>query len=145
MWRGGLGRAYLLAGPFAATERLLRRMHRTCGAHSRTTGNPNRYDSRVAAPFSGRSANCCSTPPGTREHSRSVFPCGERTPTSASTSEDDGDGFDSAVVFKRPGAVPGFGLFNVRERVEYLGGRLEIDSRPGRGTLASLTVSLEGK
>jgi|SRR5579884_524639 len=40
---------------------------------------------------------------------------------------DDGGGFDPAV---RSG---GFGLVGMRERVELLGGHLEIDSAPGRG------------
>ena len=59
--------------------------------------------------------------------------------------EDNGRGFDPDPVFKQAGAVSGFGLFNIRERMEYLGGRLEIDSRPGRGTLASLTLLLGGE
>jgi signal transduction histidine kinase len=42
--------------------------------------------------------------------------------------EDDGVGFD-------PGAdTSGFGLFSVRERLNHLGGRVEIESAPGRGT-----------
>lgn len=37
---------------------------------------------------------------------------------------------------------PGFGLFNIRERLSHLGGCLEIESSPGRGTKVSLTASL---
>ena len=44
---------------------------------------------------------------------------------------DDGVGFDPAAV--RPDGVH-FGLLGMRERVEALGGRLEIASRPGDGT-----------
>ncbi len=56
------------------------------------------------------------------------------------TVEDDGAGFDPETI--RPGtdARGGFGLFGVRERIEYLGGRLEIDSAPGRGTRATLVA-----
>jgi signal transduction histidine kinase len=43
---------------------------------------------------------------------------------------DDGRGFDVSAV--GPG---GFGLRGMRERVEEAGGRIEIRSRPGRGTL----------
>jgi len=41
---------------------------------------------------------------------------------------DDGVGFDSNA---RP---PGFGLLGMEERLELVGGRLEIDSAPGKGT-----------
>jgi signal transduction histidine kinase len=46
---------------------------------------------------------------------------------------DDGIGFD-------PAAAPGFGLDGMRRRVEAAGGRLDVDSAPGRGT--RLRVSL---
>ncbi len=48
---------------------------------------------------------------------------------------DDGDGFD-------PSRVRGLGLLGMEERVRRLGGRLAIDSHPGRGTsiLAELPV-----
>jgi len=34
----------------------------------------------------------------------------------------------------------GFGLFSIRERIGLLGGRVEIDSAPGRGSRVALTV-----
>jgi len=37
-------------------------------------------------------------------------------------------------VAPQPGKAEGFGLFSIRERLELLGGRLEIDSAPGRGS-----------
>ena len=49
--------------------------------------------------------------------------------------EDDGIGFDFA---KAGGA--GFGLFGIRERLDKIGGRLEIASNPGVGTRATLIV-----
>lgn len=58
---------------------------------------------------------------------------------------DDGCGFDPADVFTAMlgGAnPPGFGLFSIRERLEHLGGRLELDSAVGRGTRATLRVPL---
>jgi signal transduction histidine kinase len=45
--------------------------------------------------------------------------------------EDDGVGFDPEEAARR-GRL---GLLGVRERVEMLGGRLEIESQPGEGTV----------
>jgi signal transduction histidine kinase len=44
---------------------------------------------------------------------------------------DDGRGFDLADAERRR---PGMGLFSMRERVALVGGTLEIDAAPGRGT-----------
>jgi len=46
---------------------------------------------------------------------------------------DDGAGFDPGVVEGLGARADAFGLFNVRERCEYLGGRARFDSRPGHG------------
>jgi signal transduction histidine kinase len=48
--------------------------------------------------------------------------------------EDDGRGYEQP----RPavGAVGGFGLFSIRERLAHFGGRLEVFSKVGRGTRA---------
>jgi signal transduction histidine kinase len=46
---------------------------------------------------------------------------------------DDGVGFDPEVVRAREGTDGSFGLFSLRERLELLGGRLEVDSAPGCG------------
>jgi PAS domain S-box-containing protein len=51
---------------------------------------------------------------------------------------DDGVGFDPAGLPAAHGAR-GFGLFNLRERLTYLGGDLRIESAPGQG--AALTMS----
>ena len=53
--------------------------------------------------------------------------------------EDDGTGFD---VSKLPAADdrPHIGLAGMRERLELLGGTLEIDSTPGRGTQVTAVV-----
>lgn len=45
------------------------------------------------------------------------------------TVRDDGQGFDLQKV-----SGAGLGLVGMRERVELLGGRFEIDARPGAGT-----------
>jgi signal transduction histidine kinase len=59
--------------------------------------------------------------------------------------EDDGVGFDPAKANWKSGQKAGFGLFNIRERLDYLGGSLEIDSAPGRGTRTTLVAPLAGE
>ena len=53
--------------------------------------------------------------------------------------EDRGKGFDLA---EQTGHVEKghFGLFSVRERLEYLGGSFNIVSKPGKGTRVTITV-----
>jgi len=48
--------------------------------------------------------------------------------------EDDGQGFDRQVWLSVSGWPMGIGLLGMQERLESLGGRLEIASRPGQGT-----------
>ena len=47
---------------------------------------------------------------------------------------DDGRGFAPRSKTAGPGESGGIGLLGMRERFELLGGRLEVNSRPGRGT-----------
>jgi signal transduction histidine kinase len=58
------------------------------------------------------------------------------------TVRDDGRGFDLARVEQSYAERNSFGLLNMRERAEIARGRLEIDSKPGRGTSVSLTVPI---
>ncbi len=51
---------------------------------------------------------------------------------------DDGRGF--RVEEARDGERPGLGLFGMEERAAYLGGRVEIRSVPGRGTVVRATI-----
>jgi CheY-like chemotaxis protein len=53
---------------------------------------------------------------------------------------DQGSGFDAGNQQKATGHVRGFGLFNMRQRLEILGGRLEVASQPGKGATVTLTV-----
>jgi signal transduction histidine kinase len=55
--------------------------------------------------------------------------------------KDDGIGFDESAV-KSPSGKGGFGLFNLTESLEGLGGKLKIESRPGQGTVATITAPL---
>ena len=55
---------------------------------------------------------------------------------------DQGAGFDPKSLNRvgKPGG--GFGLFSIRERLDLVGGNLEIDSRPGKGSRFVLTVPI---
>jgi len=55
---------------------------------------------------------------------------------------DDGQGFDVAEALHRAATGRHLGLLGMRERVEALGGRLEIDSAPGQGTEIRASVPL---
>jgi PAS domain S-box-containing protein len=55
---------------------------------------------------------------------------------------DDGQGFDPAAVLQ-PGGCAGLGLRGFRDRLQAIGGMLEIASAPGRGTEISFTIPLE--
>ena len=48
--------------------------------------------------------------------------------------EDDGRGFDTQTRLSISGWPMGIGLLGMQERLESLGGRLEVESRPGQGT-----------
>ena len=54
---------------------------------------------------------------------------------------DDGRGFDPVQA---AGASPGehLGLVSMRERAEFAGGTLDVDSAPGRGTTVCLRIPL---
>ena len=56
---------------------------------------------------------------------------------------DDGAGFDAHLVQTR-GGRKGLGLVAMQERISAIGGTLQIDSSPGRGTEISITLPLEG-
>ena len=60
----------------------------------------------------------------------------------ALTVVDDGRGFDydPVPVADTSGLIRGRGLANLRERTRQIGGRLEIDTAPGRGTLVGVLV-----
>lgn len=58
---------------------------------------------------------------------------------------DDGIGFEVAKLESDLGKVTGFGLFSIRERLDHIGGRLEVRSEPGQGTQVTLAVPLKQK
>ena len=51
---------------------------------------------------------------------------------------DEGAGWAKADVKLDSATTSGFGLFSIRERLELMGGRLEIETAPGRGTRVSI-------
>jgi len=57
--------------------------------------------------------------------------------------EDDGVGFDPVEVTSIATKKAEFGLFSIRERLEQLGGLIEIDSEPGRGSKITMTAPLK--
>jgi PAS domain S-box-containing protein len=54
---------------------------------------------------------------------------------------DRGKGFDPDIINKRRSEAATYGLFSIRERLAHAGGRMEIESMPGRGTRVTLRVA----
>lgn len=57
---------------------------------------------------------------------------------------DQGRGFDVAQVLSPVGGAAGLGLRGIRDRIELFGGRLAIESAPGRGSRLRVVVPLTG-
>ncbi|TRZ98818.1 MAG: PAS domain S-box protein [Rhodocyclaceae bacterium] len=57
------------------------------------------------------------------------------------TVSDDGIGFDAKQSLM-PSADGGYGLFSIRERLNSIGGTIQIDSQPGDGTVVIVTLPL---
>ena len=55
------------------------------------------------------------------------------------TISDNGIGFDP-VISERWGKEMGWGLLNIRERAESIGGKLTVESAPGRGTRVQIDI-----
>jgi signal transduction histidine kinase len=54
------------------------------------------------------------------------------------TVEDDGKGFDASII-KGAG---GMGWANIQNRVEFLKGKLDVDSFPGKGTSVQIEFNI---
>jgi signal transduction histidine kinase len=52
--------------------------------------------------------------------------------------EDNGKGFDPSILETNKGA----GWTNIRSRVDYLKGSMDINSEPGKGTTITIDVNL---
>lgn len=57
--------------------------------------------------------------------------------------EDDGVGIDHGQINPQLRGNGGFGLFSIRERLHYLGGRVDVESGNGQGTRVTLMVPLQ--
>ena len=57
---------------------------------------------------------------------------------------DEGIGFDAEKVATGKESRSGFGLFNIRQRIGYLGGQFTVESELGKGTMITLVVPLAG-
>ena len=57
--------------------------------------------------------------------------------------EDNGIGFDQEITAVKQGK--GMGMNNIRSRMDYLCGKLEIDSRPGAGTTVMMEIPVNSK
>jgi signal transduction histidine kinase len=55
---------------------------------------------------------------------------------------DDGCGFDVARLAAHPNGEGGFGLFSADAQMQAIGGRLVVQSKPGRGTRAVMVLPL---
>jgi two-component system NarL family sensor kinase len=57
------------------------------------------------------------------------------------TIEDNGKGFDTS----QPEIYRGMGLKNLQSRINFLKGKVELDSQVGKGTLVSVYIPLNKK
>jgi PAS domain S-box-containing protein len=57
--------------------------------------------------------------------------------------EDDGVGFNASELHSSANKVSGFGLFNLGERIKYIGGYFGVISEPGHGTRITLVAPLK--
>jgi CheY-like chemotaxis protein len=55
---------------------------------------------------------------------------------------DQGVGFDPRTIPSQEAPGGGFGLFSIRERMQMIGGKMETDSAPGKGSRFVLTAPL---
>ncbi|MCK5113324.1 MAG: PAS domain S-box protein [Phycisphaerae bacterium] len=54
--------------------------------------------------------------------------------------EDNGVGFDVTSIMSKSDGMDGFGLFNIRERLGHFEGRLDVDSKRGKGTKVTIRL-----
>ena len=57
--------------------------------------------------------------------------------------EDDGIGFDVSIFDNNSTNRKGFGIFSIKERLNHIGGRINISSSEGNGTQVTLIAPLD--
>jgi len=77
------------------------------------------------------------------EHASVTLNCVENTVEIC--VEDEGAGFDATEVLMQGNKNNCIGLFSIKQRIEYLGGSMTIDSRPGAGSRITLRVPLRSE
>ena len=76
-------------------------------------------------------------------HSASIKVCRDKKGRVKIIVADNGVGFDPENVFSKERSQGGFGLFNIRERLDLLGGELQVESAPGKGSRFSLCAPMD--
>ena len=59
--------------------------------------------------------------------------------------EDNGKGFDPAILDALPYTDEGFGLYGIKERLSYFGGTVDIVSQPENGTQVTIRTPMRMK
>jgi PAS domain S-box-containing protein len=59
--------------------------------------------------------------------------------------KDDGKGFDIKNIYSNPDKSNCFGLFSIFERIQYMGGYVNIKTQPGNGTFITLRMPYNNK
>jgi PAS domain S-box-containing protein len=129
----------------AALESLVERMQQTYGIQIKLSdrGGPKLLSEDTAA-FCFRAVQELLVNVVKHAHARKIeVSTGRDRGRLRITVADDGIGFDTSESISRKKEKGGFGLFNIRERLQYLGGSLKVDSKLGQGTRITLSVPLK--
>jgi PAS domain S-box-containing protein len=127
-------------GLVAALRVLVEQTARETGAHGQVHGSVGRYDYAVEE-LVYRSAQEALA--NVRKHARPhtiTVTLNEDADALTGEIQDDGCGFDVVDARARPEASLHLGLDSLTERVRAAGGRVDLDSAPGRGTRLLLTI-----
>jgi signal transduction histidine kinase len=127
-------------GLVAALRVLVEQTARETGAHGQVHGSVGRYDYAVEE-LVYRSAQEALA--NVRKHARPhtiTVTLNEDGDALIGEIQDDGCGFDVVDARARPEASLHLGLDSLTERVRAAGGKVDIDSAPGRGTRLLLTI-----
>jgi len=73
---------------------------------------------------------------------QALIQCGIEKDVLTIEIEDDGDGFELSSVTRPKDEGHGWGLLGITERVEALGGKVDIDTAPGQGVRVVITVHI---